>query len=190
MTRLLLVLILLFVGQATAETVYVNDMLRVGVRTQPASNERPISVVTTGQSLEVLERSSGYVKVRTEDGVEGWVNTVYVTDEKPARVVVDELRNRYERARKELERFRASATDNLEEVEMLRAVVEELRNENANMHEKMGRMYKEVSQEAKRDSWHLLYVVIGLLVVTILGIAVGYRWHSRKVSNRLGGLQL
>lgn len=92
MRRLICVGLLLVSGTvAAAETIYVNDMLRVGVRSQPASDEAPLAVVTTGAALEVLERSGGYVKVRTDEGAVGWVNSVYVSGEPPARLRIERM---------------------------------------------------------------------------------------------------
>lgn len=52
---------------------YVNDSLRIGVRAEPNTSVAPQNVVITGMQLEVLEREGSYIKIRSDDGVEGWI---------------------------------------------------------------------------------------------------------------------
>ena len=69
-----------------AETVYVSGNLRVGVRAEPNNSTAPHGVVITGMRLEVLEHANGYIKIRNESGVEGWIKSNYATTEKPAKL--------------------------------------------------------------------------------------------------------
>jgi hypothetical protein len=69
-TRALLLAMLLGPGILCAEVVYINDVLRVGVRPEPNNSVSPINVVMTGMKLEVLDRSEGFIQIRTEQGVE------------------------------------------------------------------------------------------------------------------------
>jgi len=97
----LLVLALPLVVQA-AETRYVTDHLIITLRSGQGSQYQIIKTLPSGTPLEVLETTeSGYSRVRTPDGVEGWVLSRYLSEEPIAR---DQL----EKARKQLERYRTS----------------------------------------------------------------------------------
>ena len=74
MKQLVLVaFLMLSIPLAGAETVYVTDNLRIGVRPEPDNNAPPVGVVISGMKLEVLKRSDDYVKIRSSEGVEGWI---------------------------------------------------------------------------------------------------------------------
>ncbi len=188
MRKIVLLILMLVAGTALADTVYVNDLLRVGVRSEAASNESPLTVVTTGTALDVLERQGDYVKVRTPDGTEGWVNNVYVTGEQPARLRIKALRSEYTKLQQELDNLRASTTDLMEEKKRFRAQVSELKQENGALHGQLSKLYNE-SVEGPEDVRWMIYpaAMIGLF---LLGIYLGVRWHRQRVAKRLGGLEL
>jgi len=97
----LLVLALPLLVQA-AETRYVTDHLIITLRSGQGSQYQIIKTLPSGTLLEVLETTEdGYSRVRTPDGVEGWVLSRYLREDPIAR---DQL----EKARKQLERYRAS----------------------------------------------------------------------------------
>jgi hypothetical protein len=75
----------------------------------------------TGTTLQVLRREEVFVKVKTEDGVEGWVDATYVMDEKPAQLALLELEARFVDSRNELEVARA-------EIESLTIKLESMRS--------------------------------------------------------------
>lgn len=67
--------------QATqAATRYVTDELWLQLRTGPSSEYRIIKAIKTGDRLRQisLDKASGYSKVRTKEGVEGWVLTRFL----------------------------------------------------------------------------------------------------------------
>ena len=90
-----------------AETVYVIDHLAVGVHENKTLNSPIIKVLPTGTALEVLEREEAFVKVRTDDGLEGWVDKNYVMEDKPSQLALLELEAKHVDAVNELEVARA-----------------------------------------------------------------------------------
>jgi len=80
------------VGTAAAETRYVSDELGITLRTGQSTQHQILRMVTSGTPLDVLEtdEESGYTRVRTPQGVEGWVLTRYLMDHPSAR---DQLEN-------------------------------------------------------------------------------------------------
>lgn len=93
--RLLGLGLVLSAGIATAESVWVSDQFEVMLRTGPATSNAIERMLTSGTQLEVLEqdRDSGYSRVQTQAGTEGWVLTRYLMQEASAREQLATLSN-------------------------------------------------------------------------------------------------
>lgn len=74
-------------GAASAESVWVSDQFEVMLRTGPTTSNAIERMLGSGTQLESLETDaeSGYSRVRTSAGTEGWVLTRYLIGEPPAR---------------------------------------------------------------------------------------------------------
>jgi SH3 domain protein len=72
---------------ALAEAAWVSDQFEIMLRTGPSTSNAIQLMVSSGTRLEVLENDdgSGYKKVRTAGGTEGWVLSRYLMSEPPAR---------------------------------------------------------------------------------------------------------
>lgn len=83
---------------AAADTRYVTDQLTITLRTGQDSSYRVLKTLPTGTKLEVLSdnKDTGYSKVRTPDGTEGFSLTRYLSDDPPARLEVAELQKKLE----------------------------------------------------------------------------------------------
>jgi SH3 domain protein len=73
--------------QAAAESVWISDQFEVMLRTGPSTSNAIERMLPSGTELEVLERDreSGYSRVQTTAGTEGWVLTRYLMSEPSAR---------------------------------------------------------------------------------------------------------
>lgn len=92
---------------ALAETVYVIDHLAVGVHEEKVLSSAIVKVLPTGTALEVLERNEELVRVRTDEGVEGWVDKHYVMQDKPSQLALLEMEAKHFDALNELDVARA-----------------------------------------------------------------------------------
>lgn len=72
---------------ASAQTVWVSDQFEITLRTGPSTSNAIERMLPSGTALEVVERDeeSGYARVRTQAGTEGWVLTRYLMNEPSAR---------------------------------------------------------------------------------------------------------
>ena len=84
---------LLFVNSAAAQTAWVSDEFEIMLRTGPSTSNAIQLMVSSGTELEVLERDeeSGFTRVRTGGGTEGWVLTRYLMSEPSAREQLEAL---------------------------------------------------------------------------------------------------
>ena len=86
-TRIVLLAALLLPVHAVAEPAWVTDQFEITLRSGPSTSNAIQLMVSSGTRLEVLERDadSGYTRVRTQGGTEGWVLTRYLMNEASAR---------------------------------------------------------------------------------------------------------
>ena len=77
----------LFAVTASAQTAWVSDRFEITLRSGPSTNNAIQLMLSSGTELEVLEADSetGYSRVRTGGGTEGWVLTRYLMSEPAAR---------------------------------------------------------------------------------------------------------
>jgi|TARA_B110000503_G_scaffold126916_1_gene196068 SH3 domain protein len=116
--------------QAFAETVWLSDMLWVNVRTGPTDNNRVLKTIKSGTRMDVLEKAEdgNYYHVRTENGLDGWVPSRYLTTEptgfiKAALVQTekDQLQQLYDALDKKYSALLANKGDVNGELENLRS---------------------------------------------------------------------
>lgn len=85
--------LLLFVNTAAGQSAWVSDEFEIMLRTGPSTGNAIQLMVSSGTELEVLERDdeSGFTRVRTQGGTEGWVLTRYLMSEPSAREQLEAL---------------------------------------------------------------------------------------------------
>ena len=84
---------------AIADRVYIRDNLYVPLRGGQSSEHRILHRgLRSGTELERLETNeeSGYTRVRTEGGLEGWLQTQYLVEEPIAAMQLDDMQAQLE----------------------------------------------------------------------------------------------
>ena len=76
---------------AEAETRYVGDELLITLRQGKSTNHKILKNLETGTPVEVLEEGQIYLKVRTNDGTEGYVLRQYISSRTPKAYRIEEL---------------------------------------------------------------------------------------------------
>lgn len=76
-----------FPYSASAQSVWISDVFEVTLRTGPSTSNAIQLMLESGTELDVLEADdgSGYARVRTNAGTEGWVLSRYLMAEPSAR---------------------------------------------------------------------------------------------------------
>ncbi|MCB1722223.1 MAG: TIGR04211 family SH3 domain-containing protein [Chromatiaceae bacterium] len=87
MKRTALILLILCSSPAWAKTAYVTDQVEITLRTGASTSHRIVRMLPTGEKLNVLQADpdSGYSKVRTATGTEGYVLSRQLVDQPVAR---------------------------------------------------------------------------------------------------------
>lgn len=81
---------------AAADDAWVSDQFEVMLRSGPSTSNAIEKILPSGTALEVLEADSesGYSRVRTTSGTEGWVLSRYLMNEPSAREQLERLSSR------------------------------------------------------------------------------------------------
>lgn len=137
-TRLLIMFALLAAGQAMGETRFVSDTLEITMRSGKGTSYGITRMLRSGTRLEVLEedKKTGYTKVRTKSGKEGWVLSRFLMKTPAARDRLADAENKL--AKLELDNRKLDTT------------LKELQDEKATLSKNLGSLDNEsrkVSQE-------------------------------------------
>jgi len=104
-------------GAVQADTRYVSDVLLINLRERQDTASPTVRLLRTGEAMEVLETSDGFLRVRTAEGEEGWVSEQYVTRDLPKARVIAQLQDETAKLRarlRDLEGARDAAVAELE----------------------------------------------------------------------------
>jgi SH3 domain protein len=116
-----------------ADTRYVSDRLIVSVRDGQDQNAAVLGYIETGAAVDVLDAKEDLLKIRTKDGIEGWVRAQYIVPEKPKALIIENMKNEITALNKEVETLKNnqdSASNTLSESKkMYQEKIEELKEE-------------------------------------------------------------
>ncbi|MBU0499926.1 MAG: TIGR04211 family SH3 domain-containing protein [Gammaproteobacteria bacterium] len=101
-SAILLPLLLALAPQA--QGAFITDKLLVGLYGNLDNSSKPIKILSSGTSVEVLERQRGYIKVKLNDGSVGWVELRYVTDDTPSQAKLAELEKQNKQIQQNLDK--------------------------------------------------------------------------------------
>jgi len=128
---------------AHAETMYVGDMVNITVRTGPGTEHKIITMVKSGQQVEVLQPDIHWSEVRLKNGKQGWVLNRFLTMEKPCGLLLESLEKKYKASLDE------NAPSQLE-------IIEEIKTENARLKTELAERDK--SLDAFQKSYNTLRI--------------------------------
>ena len=79
-------------AQVWAESMYVTDEFRITMRTGPGTDHKIITMLKSGQQVDVVMTSDEWSLVGTPNGTEGWVLTRFLTTTPPSRQELSDLK--------------------------------------------------------------------------------------------------
>jgi SH3 domain protein len=136
MNHRLIVLLALacWTAPALAETLYVNDVIKVPVRSGASLDNKVIAMVASGDALEVMKRGEEWTQVRLADGKEGWMTSRHLITERPYVLQFRDLERKHADmlaraapSARELSELRDQNTQLGEALEQTRGALESLR---------------------------------------------------------------
>jgi len=84
------------INSVFADTRYVSDRLIISVRDGQNQNAAVLGYIETAAPVDILEEKEDLLRIRTEDGIEGWVQAKYIVPEKPKVLIIENLKNEIE----------------------------------------------------------------------------------------------
>lgn len=184
------------VSVAQAETVYVAERIRIGLRVGMEEASAVVKTVETGAPLEVVERLEKLVRVREPQGTEGWIEARYLSPEPPARLQLAKLQE-------ELARSRAQTTEAQAQLKKAQSALAEQADkirelEKANTDRPasvpvapVAAKSPPVKPEAVAGGFNFNYLWLGISFAMLgIGFAAGVRWLRESIRKRSGGMYL
>jgi SH3 domain protein len=92
-----LCLLLGFALPAGARTMYVIDELVITLRQNPANSSPIVGRARSLEKMEVIEEGEEWILVRNADGVQGWVQSKYISEDPPIGLKVKQMEAENER---------------------------------------------------------------------------------------------
>ena len=152
----LFILLSVSVRATHADRRYVSDMLLITLRAGEGREYGVIKTLKTDTPLEVLEESEEYLRVRTDEGEEGWVAKQYISSEVPKSVIIGGLKEETSKLNariEELEKDQASLLEQFEVATQSHTVkVEELEKNASNRKKEASRLKIELAQITKKHN--------------------------------------
>ncbi|HJS21776.1 MAG TPA: SH3 domain-containing protein [Steroidobacteraceae bacterium] len=195
--------LLLAAFAAQAQTLYVTDQVQAGVYAQPTLDGDRVRVLESGDAVELVSREGDTVRVRLEDGSEGWIAGSYLVVDIPATRQLQALTA-------ENERLRASARSNSTDGPELKTLKDrnaQLQSELAASQRDLGALQAKVKSSAatrpddeipvetvrpasRSPLYTALAAVAGGAAILALGFWWGYSTLERRVRRKYGGLKV
>jgi SH3 domain protein len=106
--RMMAILISSFLlyAEVSAETMYVNDNMKITFRAGPGNDRKITSLLSIGEKVEVIQPSGDWTQVQLLDGKEGWVLSRYLTAEVPCSIEIKSLRLAHQSLKTEAATFK------------------------------------------------------------------------------------
>lgn len=182
-------------ASAVAETLYVTDILRLGLHAASDTSDRPFRVLVSGDALEVIERSQFYARVRTEDGTEGYVKVSYLVDDKPAKTMLGELTDERDRLAAEVAGLSTRIDDQDLELTNLRGDRDSLEQNAQKVAEELAALRTSNAElsgivAANRLSVPLPWLLVVAAVMLVGGFVGGWWWTDARQRARHGGFRI
>ena len=87
----LLLMFCLFSTVVYGESMYVSDVLKLTLRTGPSIENKIISVIESGQMMEIIDFGQEWSQVKLPNGKEGWVLSRYLTTNETNNIKLQRL---------------------------------------------------------------------------------------------------
>ena len=87
--------ILLLAATSWAENVYVSENIRLTVRKEPGNDKKIVSILVSGDQVNVLQFGDEWTKIRLADDKEGWVLSRFLSSQMPSSVALKVLEKKY-----------------------------------------------------------------------------------------------
>lgn len=212
-------LAVLLLCASVAQAAHITDQLVVGLYPKSDLKGDPLQLLTTGMPVEVLKRGKGVVQVRLADDTKGWVEANYVSDDKPARMMLLEaqaelrrlkaqggadgkpaaddlptvaqakLQTELEAARKRIAQLEQGQAELLA-ARLAQKDLEDLRERVAEAAALLGQPVDAAPQAGDEQGYSQYMPFIVAVVAVLIGFAAGVGFIDYRIRKRYGGFRI
>lgn len=185
----------LAVTSAWADTGYVTDMLQLELYANQAMTGKPIRRLRSGDSFELLERTSRYAHVKMPDGQRGWLKSLYIVEKEPARTRLNKLEQELSGAKNVVNTLRGQLNDKQVRLDALEgdqsSAVVQLKVAEADLVIlRTDRDDLERALSSYGSNVPLSWLIVGMILCLILGGYCGWYWIDRQSRSKHGGYRV
>ena len=193
--RLFLAVALVLLVVASVEMVYVIDVLRLGIHAAADTSDRAFDNLVSGTAVEVLERNTGYARVKLADGREGWVRSTYLVTTVPAAARIAELEAQVAGLETAAAAAKAAQLAAEQELGRMTTQFQAETGSTATIEETLERLTAENRAyeerfESYRHALPLPWVVVAGVVALVAGFLAGLWWLDALIRRRHGGFRV
>ena len=201
--RALLVLAMLGIfTTARAETLYVAERMRIGLRAEATETGAVVKTVETGTPLEAIERIENFVQVRDPQGTVGWAEARYLTPDAPARLQLVKLQEDLARSKSQAAEAQAQLKKAQATAAEQAATIKTLEQEVADKPAMPPTVTPvpvppppvappPVGKSSKDAGFSFSYLWLGISFAMLgIGFAAGVKWLRESIRKRSGGMYL
>ncbi|MBN1378747.1 MAG: TIGR04211 family SH3 domain-containing protein [Gammaproteobacteria bacterium] len=76
---------------SSAQAAFVSDRLFLGIYSSADATAAPIKMLASGSEVEVLEEQGDYVRIKMDDGSEGWARAEFISTKAPASLTIKQV---------------------------------------------------------------------------------------------------
>ncbi|QGX40241.1 TIGR04211 family SH3 domain-containing protein [Permianibacter aggregans] len=168
-------------AEKAQETFYISDQLTAPLRSGAAREQKIVNQLKAGEVVTVLEKApgTGFLRVRSASGIEGWIEAERVVTEPPALVRFNALKRDFDAAAGELEWIKNNAPSQ----EQLQQQAHELQVRVVELENQIEVLTQQNSRLEERFQSEVLYA--GALVM-LAGLVLGWLVSAIKGKRRDG----
>jgi SH3 domain protein len=192
------------------EIKYVTDKLRLSLYKSASGSGSTLKLLTSGDALKILELSGNYAKVRTDEGLVGWVKSGFLVSEPTASFQLIEEQKKNEILVNQLERY----SDTQKLVKDYESTISLMQSDQSKMSDQLESVKQELEQEQQTISeleqrleqeqqgvmsiydvikileeyWYL--VAAALISFLIVGFIAGKKMVEAQVKRRFQGMKV
>ncbi len=118
---------ILYSTATLAESAYITDKISADIYIKQNSQGERVKSLPSGTIVDVLTKKNNYARIRTRDNVEGWIESKYLTNEKPTQIEYLQLAVKFKEAQAKIEDYQTRLL-NMQELRKEAQTADWLRN--------------------------------------------------------------
>jgi len=182
-------------ANACAETAYVTDMLQLNVYASSDLAGLPLKKLRSGDTVEVISRNGRVAEVKIAGGPQGWVKSLYLVNDEPARTRVNQLERTNNNLDNSVKKLRSQLTAEKNKLTELQAAQDGSDEQHVSVESELEQLRSSNEQLTSRLATYGINVPFSWLLIAALialsgGFAGGWYWIDKRSRAKHGGYRI